>query len=97
MSKLSSMSKLDLELTEPLARFLADQVQSGRYKDASDVVRASLELLQAENTAREARLAGIQAAAAVGEDEIARGEGIVLDWDELDGWLVSLAAEAPQT
>jgi len=36
----------DLSLTPPLERFVAEQVASGRYGSAGEVVEAALQLLQ---------------------------------------------------
>ncbi|MBP0493416.1 type II toxin-antitoxin system ParD family antitoxin [Roseomonas indoligenes] len=45
---------LHVALTEPLVRYINEQVASGRYVTASEVVRASLRLL-IERDAAEAR------------------------------------------
>ena len=66
-----------IALGEDFTAFLAEQVATGRYGSASEVVQAGLRLLQE----REARLAELRA-------EIAKGEasGWVEDFD-MTAWL----------
>ena len=42
---------LHVALTEPLVKYIGEQVASGRYATASEVVRASLRLLIERNNA----------------------------------------------
>ena len=44
-------SSLNVSLTQELTAFIAAQVASGRYRSASEVVRASLRLLQRDEFA----------------------------------------------
>ena len=53
--------------------FIEAQIASGRFNNASEVVRAGLRLLEDQ----EARLAELREMIAAGEAEIDRGEGIV--------------------
>jgi antitoxin ParD1/3/4 len=46
-----SKHNLNVSVTEHLARFVADQVGSGRFSSASEVVRAGLRLLERDLTA----------------------------------------------
>jgi len=41
-----SASSLNVSLTPELAAWIAEQVSSGRYRSASEVVRAAVRLLQ---------------------------------------------------
>lgn len=43
-----------IALTEPLARFLDQQVAEGRYASASEVVRAALRLLERQDAGAQA-------------------------------------------
>jgi antitoxin ParD1/3/4 len=62
-------------LGEHFSEFIEAQVESGRYETASDVVRASLRLLEE----REAELAELRAALEEGERS---GYGRPFDFDE---------------
>lgn len=41
---------LHVALTEPLVRYVTDQIATGRYATASEVIRAALRLLIARDT-----------------------------------------------
>ncbi|MBC7634820.1 MAG: type II toxin-antitoxin system ParD family antitoxin [Acetobacteraceae bacterium] len=51
-------------LSDHFSQFVAGQIEQGRYGSASDVVRAGLRLLEAEET----QLAALRAALIEGED-----------------------------
>jgi antitoxin ParD1/3/4 len=81
------MATRNVSLTDTLDKFVEDRVLSGDYQNASEVVRAALRLLQAETEARALKLQRLRAAIQEGLDEIERGEGIEVEWDQLDEWL----------
>jgi antitoxin ParD1/3/4 len=72
------MPTRNINLTEHLDRFIARQVASGRYSNASEIVREALRLLQAQEQERTAKLNALRRAAKQGFDEIDQGQGIVL-------------------
>jgi len=90
------MATRNINLTDALDRFVADQIASGAYQNASEVLRAGLRLLKAEEEARVAKLERLRAAIQVGEDEIARGEYEDVEWDKLEEWLDGLGVEADE-
>jgi antitoxin ParD1/3/4 len=51
-----SRSSLNVSLTPELTSYVATQVASGRYRSASEVVRASLRLLQRDEPVGATRL-----------------------------------------
>jgi len=55
------MPTRNVNLTDELDRFVLAEVESGRYKNASEVVRAALQTLEREGR-REAKLAAWRAA-----------------------------------
>ena len=63
-------------LGEHFGSFVDGQIREGRFKNASEVVRAGLRLLEDE----EAQRAALREALLEGE---ASGPAIPLDWDEL--------------
>src|ERR1700734_2943886 len=72
------MPTRNINLTEHLDRFVERQVSSGRYGNASEIVREALRLLEEQEQEREAKLKGLRHAAKQGFDEIDQGKGIVL-------------------
>src|SRR5262249_53472142 len=72
------MPTRNINLTEPLDRFLQRQLSSGRYTNASEIVRAALRLLEEQEHERQAKLKALRQAAKEGFEEIDQGNGIVL-------------------
>src|SRR5713226_492880 len=68
----------NINLTEHLDEFVERQVASGRYSNASEIVRESLRLLEEQEQERKAKLKALRQAAKRGFDEIDEGKGIVL-------------------
>ena len=56
------MPTRNVNLTDELDRFVATKVKSGRYENASEVVRAGLRVLEQEERQYEAKLAALRAA-----------------------------------
>ena len=56
------MPTRNVNLTEELDRFVLKKVKSGRYENASEVVRAALRVLEREEKQYEAKLAALRAA-----------------------------------
>jgi antitoxin ParD1/3/4 len=65
-------------LTDELERFVLQKVESGRYENASEVVRAALRTLEREERQDEAKLAALRAAIDEG-DASGIAEGNVFD------------------
>lgn len=63
-----------ISLDDHFAAFLAEQVDTGRYRSASEVVRAALRLLEE----REVQLTALRAALIAGESS---GEAEAFDFD----------------
>ena len=72
------MPTRNINLTEHLDDFVERQVASGRYSNASEIVREALRLLEEQEQEREAKLKALRQAAKQGFDEIDQGKGIVL-------------------
>jgi antitoxin ParD1/3/4 len=56
------MPTRNVNLTEELERFVLKKVKSGRYENASEVVRTALRTLEREERQYEAKLAALRAA-----------------------------------
>lgn len=61
------MPTRNVNLTEELDHFVASKVASGRYENASEVVRASLRALEREEQEYDVRLTKLRAALEEGE------------------------------
>ena len=63
-----------VNLTDELDRFVLAKVQSGRYENASEVVRAALRTLERDEQEHEAKLTALRAAVDEGDASgIAKG------------------------
>lgn len=67
------MPTRNINLTEHYARFLARTVESGRYKNTSEVVRAALRLLERQEREDEAKLEALRDAFSEGRAAVERG------------------------
>jgi antitoxin ParD1/3/4 len=68
------MPTRNVNLTEELDRFVLKKVESGRYENASEVVRTALRTLEREEQQYEAKLAALRAAIDEGDASgIAKG------------------------
>ena len=66
---------MNVSLTPELEGFVKDLADSGRYRSASEVVRAAVRLLQEHEAERTARLRALQRRIETGVEELERGEG----------------------
>jgi antitoxin ParD1/3/4 len=79
------MPTRNVNLTDELDRFIAEKVESGRYENASDVVRAALRILEREEQQYEAKLAALRAAIDEGDASgVAQGDPFVRVREELN-------------
>lgn len=70
------MATRNINLTDALDRFVAEQVATGQFQNASEVVRAGLRALKADQAERAAKVQALRAAIHEGIDS---GPGIVVD------------------
>jgi antitoxin ParD1/3/4 len=87
------MPTRSVDLTDRLDRFIEAGIASGRFSDASEVVREGLRLLEQREAEDDAKLEWLRAAVKQGLDEIDRGEGIEFDSMEALGTLVDQIGE----
>jgi antitoxin ParD1/3/4 len=74
------MPTRNVNLTRELDRFVATKVKSGRYENASEVVRAGLRTLEREERQYEIKLAALRVAIDEGD-----ASGIARDKDNVFG------------
>jgi antitoxin ParD1/3/4 len=72
------MPTRNINLTEHFDQFVEREVSSGRYGNASEIVREALRLLEEQEQERTAKLKLLRQAAKQGFDEIDQGRGIAL-------------------
>ncbi|MDP1607563.1 MAG: type II toxin-antitoxin system ParD family antitoxin [Rhodocyclaceae bacterium] len=66
-------------LSPRFEHFIRDQVESGRFNNASEVVRAGLRLLEDQQTRAALQMDALRAAIASGMSGMANGTGIPAD------------------
>lgn len=71
----SAMPTRNVNLTDQLDQFILSKVKSGRYENASEVIRAALRTLERDEHEFEAKLAALRAAIDEGDASgAARGD-----------------------
>jgi antitoxin ParD1/3/4 len=83
------MPTRNINLTDHLDHFVQRQVSSGRYSNASEIVREALRLLEEHDQERQAKLKALRQAAKQGFEEIDQGKGIVLKGKKAIGRFVA--------
>lgn len=72
------MPTRNINLTDHFDDFVERQVSSGRYQNASEIVREALRLLETQEVERKAKLKALRQAAKQGFDELDQGQGVVI-------------------
>lgn len=72
------MPTRNIKLTERYDEFVTEQVSSGRYRSASEVMRAGLRLLEQQTQEQQQRLAMLKKLASEGFDQLDQGREVVL-------------------
>ena len=92
------MPTRNINLTDHLDRFVEAEVGSGRYGNASEVVREGLRLMERRKQEEQAKLKWLRGAVRHGLDEIDRGEGVEFaSLDRLEILVDQIGEEAPAT
>ncbi len=82
------MPTRNVNLTEHFDRFIETGITSGRFSNASEVVREGLRLLEQREQEDRAKIEWLRAAAKEGFDQLDRGEGIEFEsMDEFDAFI----------
>ena len=89
------MPTRNVDLTEHLDRFIESGVRSGRFSDASEVVREGLRLLERREQEDMAKLEWLRTAAKDGFDAIDSGDYTTLSSDrEIEDFVHQVGKEA---
>ena len=83
------MPTRNINLTDHWHDFVERQVASGRYSNASEIVRDALRLLEEQEQEREVKLKALRKAAKMGFSEIDQGQGIILKGKTAIGQFIS--------
>ena len=88
------MPTRNVNLTEHFDRFIETGITSGRFSNASEVVREGLRLLEQREQEDKARIEWLRAAAKEGFDQLDRGEGIEFEsMDDFDNYIDQVGEE----
>lgn len=88
------MPSRNVNLTEHFDRFIEGAVSTGRYQNASEVVREGLRLLERQQHEDEHKLELLRAAVREGEEAYARGDYVQVGEEELETFVAGLGREA---
>ena len=84
---------MNVSLTPELERFIGELVEGGRYRSASEAVRAAIRLLQDREAERSAKLEALRRSIEVGVEELDRGDQASAD-EVFEEILKALRSEA---
>src|SRR5229473_5847115 len=88
------MPTRNVNLTDHFDHFIETRVTSGRFSNASEVVREGLRLLEQREQEDKAKIEWLRAAAKQGFDQIDRGEGIEFEsMDDLAAYVHQIGEE----
>jgi antitoxin ParD1/3/4 len=88
------MPSRNVNLTEHFDRFIEGAVSTGRYQNASEVVREGLRLLERQQHEDEHKLELLRAAVREGEEAYARGDYVQVGEEQLEAFVAGLGREA---
>jgi antitoxin ParD1/3/4 len=82
---------MNVSLTPALEKLVRQQVKSGHYNNASEVIRAALRLMKETEEFRRAKLKRLKAMLAEAEADVRAGHGTVIETEEeLDAFFANL-------
>jgi antitoxin ParD1/3/4 len=84
------MPARNVSLTPRLARFVDENVETGRFQNASEVVREGLRLLEQRQAEDALKLAALRVAIEVGRDDIRHGRVIEIEAGQERAFLATL-------
>lgn len=89
------MPTRNVVLTDHHEKVIEELVRSGRYQNASEVLREGIRLIEKREAADKAKLEALRAAIQVAQDDLEAGRYVEFDTaDDLDAYLKGLGEEA---
>ena len=76
------MPTRNINLTDHFDAFVASEIESGRYSNASEVLRAGLRLLEQQTREEQQRLESLRALVAEGIAQLDQGLGIRIEGEQ---------------
>lgn len=90
------MPTRNINLTDHFDRFVEASIASGRYQNASEVVRAALRLLEQQEQEDALKLERLREAVREGIEADARGDVTILRPDEIDDFVNQIGIEVEE-
>ncbi len=91
------MPTRNINLTDHYEQFVQDEIAVGRYKNASEVLRAGLRLLEQQAREDEEKLALLRGLTADGFASLDRGQGVLLEGErQLANFIGKIGRRAAQ-
>jgi len=84
------MATKNVNLTDHFHRFIDANVETGRFQNASEVVRAGLRLLEQSQHEEGLKIERLRQAVEAGREDARRGRVLAVAADEVDAFLGSL-------
>lgn len=88
------MPTRNVVITEHQQELIESLVESGRYQNASEVLREGLRLVEQREAREAVRLRALREAAQAGWDDLAAGRSVDVDDPDLDDYLEQLGERA---
>lgn len=88
------MPTRNINLTDHFDAFIEGGITSGQYKNASEMVRDGLRLLEQRQAEDTLRLERLREAVRVGEEAFERGDLVEVELDDLGAFLANLGKTA---
>ena len=88
------MPQRNVNLTDHFDHFIDAHIESGRFSNASEMVREGLRLLEQREREDEAKLTWLRGAATEAFASLERGEGLRFEsMDELDAYIMEVSED----
>ena len=88
------MPTRNVVLTQRHEKMISEMVSSGRYQNASEVLREGLRLVEERDARENAKLKALRKAARIGFNDLAEGRAQRIADSELEGTIAALGRQA---